>query len=151
MSLAYLKKLPNGFVPEITLNEPGIFDRVKVGEVIRVEFSKPRNANFHKKYFALLNIGFDAFEPQAQHKGVIVDKNFELFRKDVTIQAGFYDVTVNLNGELRLVAKSISFASMGENEFNDLYNKTVNVILQKVLTNYTREDLDEVVEQVLRF
>jgi hypothetical protein len=40
---------------------------------------------------------------------------------------------------------------MGDEEFNDLYNKSVNVILQKVLTNYTRADLDEVVEQVLRF
>ena len=151
MTLAYLKKLPYGFIPEITLNEPGVFDRVKSGEVIKVEFSKPRNTDFHRKYFALLNIGFDAFEPKTRHKGATVDKNFNLFRKDVIIQAGFYTVTVNLNGELRLIAESISFASMGEAKFNNLYNKSVNVILQKVLTNYTRADLDEVVEQVLRF
>jgi hypothetical protein len=151
MSLAYLKKLPNGFIPEMTLNQPGVFDRVKVGEVIKVEFSKPRNSAFHSKYFALLNIGYDAFEPNTLHKGVMVDKNFNLFRKDIIIQAGFYTVTVNLNGELRLIANSISFSNMGEEEFNDLYNKSVNVILQKVLTNYTRADLDEVVQQVLRF
>jgi hypothetical protein len=151
MTIAYLKKLPGGFIPEITLNEPDVFNRVKIGEVIKVEFSKPRNTDFHKKYFALLNIGYDAFEPRAEHKGVTVEKNFELFRKDVTIQAGFYTVTVNLNGELRLIAKSISFASMGEAEFTDLYEKTINVILQKVLTNYTRPDLDHVVEQVIRF
>jgi hypothetical protein len=151
MTQAYLKKLTNGFIPEMTLNPPGIFDRVKVGEVIKVEFSKPRNSAFHSKYFTLLNIGYDAFEPQAMHKGVIVEKNFELFRKDIIIQAGFYTVTVDLNGKLRLIADSISFASMGGDEFNELYNKSVNVILQKVLTNYTRLDLDEVVEQVLRF
>jgi hypothetical protein len=151
MTTAYLKKLLNGFAPDITLNEPDVFNRVKVGETIKIVFSKPRNKDFHRKYFALLNIGFDAFEPQARHKGVTVDKNFNLFRKDIIIQAGFYEVSVNLNGELRLIAMSISFENMDETKFNDLYNKSVNVILQKVLTNYTRADLDEVVDQVLRF
>lgn len=151
MTIAYLKKFPNGFAPDAASNEPGVFDKIKFGDVIRVEFKRPRNYERHKKYFALLNIGFDAFEPNQYHKGVQVDKNFERFRKDVIIQSGHYDVVVNLNGDLRLEAKSISFGNMSQEEFEDLYNKSVNVILQKVLTNYTKADLDHVVDQVIRF
>ena len=78
-------------------------------------------------------------------------KNKERFRKDIAILAGFFDSTVNLKGEVRLEAKSISFAQMDEIEFEALYNQTINVILQSVLTTYTRDDLDAVVEQLLRF
>lgn len=151
MTIAYLRKLPNGYIPEECANEPGVFDSIKNNEVIKIEFVRPRNYERHKKYFALINIGFDAFEPNTLHKGVQVDKSFERFRKDVIIQAGHYDVVVNINGELRLEAKSISFVKMTQPEFEDLYNKSVNVILQKVLTTYTREDLDQIVDKVIRF
>ncbi|NCP63170.1 MAG: DUF1367 family protein [Paraglaciecola sp.] len=151
MTLAYLRKLPGGYIPEDASNEPGVFDSIKNNEVIKIKFVRPRNYERHKKYFALLNIAFDAFEPNTMHKGVLVDKNFERFRKDVIVQAGHYDVVVNINGELRLEAKSIRFSKMSEEEFNDLYNKSVNVILQKVLTTYTKADLDHIVEQVIRF
>lgn len=151
MTVAYLKKLPNGFAVDEAANEPGAFSKIKLGDIIRIEYKRPRNQKMHSKYFALLNIAFDAFEPNTPHNGVMVEKNFKRFRKDIAIQAGHYDVVVNLDGELRLEAKSISFGNMEQEDFDDLYNKSVNVILQKVLTSYTRPDLDHVVEQVIRF
>jgi len=151
MTVAYLRKLPNGFIPEDAANEPGVFDSLKNNEIVKVKFVRPRDYEKHKKYFALLNIGFDAFEPNTKHKGVLVEKNFERFRNEIAILSGHYDVVVSLDGKLKLEAKSISFGKMSEQDFIDLYNKSVNVILQKVLTTYTREDLNEVVDKVIRF
>ena len=152
MAIAYLKRMAGGFAIDEVANKPQAFKGIKFGQVVKVDYTaNPRNMAYHRKYFALLNIGFDAFEPSATHKDVVVEKEFEAYREDVIIQAGFYTITADLNGRIRLRAKSISFSKMEPEDFDDLYNKSVNVILQKVLTNYTRADLDHVVEQVIRF
>lgn len=126
--------------------------KLKIGQIVRAEVTRPRNYRFHKKLFALLNFAFDTWEPTAkEYKGQPVQKNFEQFRRDVTILAGYYESSYNLKGEVRLTPKSISFASMDEDEFQALYSSVISVILSKILTKYTREDLDTVVENLLRF
>lgn len=127
--------------------------KMKLGELAHSDFKRVRNYRFHKKYFALVSFAFDQWEPQdgLTYQGQPVMKNKKRFRQDVAILAGFFESTVNLKGEVRLEARSISFAQMDEIEFEALYNATINVILSKVLTNYKRADLDEVVEKLLRF
>jgi hypothetical protein len=128
--------------------------RLGPGELVKVSLKIERNGKFHRKFFALLNVGYDAWEPGRTHKsykGMPVAKNFEQFREDVTIMAGFYEQTFDLHGRMVLKAKSISFASMGQDEFEKVYSAVADVLLQKVLTTYSRKDLDEVVEKVLRF
>jgi len=148
----YFRKIPGGsLVPddEETAEE---INRIKIGRVIHVDFKEPRNYKFHKKYFALLAIGFDVWEPPViEYKGLPSQKNFDRFRKDVTCSAGYYDVVTNLKGEVRLEAKSISFAKMSEEEFEKLYSATVNVLLQKVLKSYTKDDLERIVSQLISF
>ncbi|TDF41922.1 DUF1367 family protein [Alteromonadaceae bacterium M269] len=152
MSEAILKRIGEGFIVDPAANDAEMLASVHMGEVIKVKWSKPRNINFHRKFFALLGIGFDAFEPaEAEYRGMPVQKNRERFRKDVIIAAGYFDAVANIKGEVRAEAKSISFAKMDEDEFNKLYNACVNVLLQRVLKNYTRDDLDQVVEQLIRF
>eukprot|EP01034_Spumella_vulgaris_P033235 gene33235-41007_t len=147
-----LMKAANVLVPHDEMAADFI-QKMKVGALMHADFKKVRNYKFHKKYFALVSYAFDAWEPRGglTYQGQPVAKNKERFRKDIAILAGFFDSTVNLKGEVRLEAKSISFAQMDEIEFEALYNQTINVILQRVLTTYTRDDLDAVVEQLLRF
>ena len=130
-------------------------NNLEVGEIVDFEAIFPRNGKFHRKFFGLLNFAYDAWQPERvnkSYKGQPVSKNFERFRKDVVIQAGFYDQTFNLDGEMRLEAKSISFASMDDAQFEILYSAVADVILQKVLLNYAgREELDEVMNKVIGF
>lgn len=126
--------------------------KLKVGAGVRAKVSKARNTFFHRKFFALLNHAFEAWEPvQKAYKGIGIQKNFNQFRKDVTILAGFYEANIRLNGEIRMEAKSINFASMSQDEFEHLYSKTIDVILSRILTNYTRDDLENVINQILSF
>ncbi len=37
--------------------------RLKAGDVLRGDFKKARNPKFHRKFFALLDIGYDSWEP----------------------------------------------------------------------------------------
>lgn len=125
------------------------------GEVIEIEAKLPRNSKFHRKFFALLNLAFEAWEPdrvRQQYKGLPVQKNFERFRSDVTIAAGYFDQTFDLDGNMKLEAKSIKFASMDDADFEMLYSAVVDVVLGKILTTYKdRAELDDVVAQVMRF
>jgi len=94
---------------------------IKFNLVYSYEYKKPRNYEFHKKFFALIKMLFDNQEYY---------KNIEHLRKDLTVAAGYYELRHGLNGEV-LEAKSISFGSMDEIEFNKLYNAVINVIVER--------------------
>jgi hypothetical protein len=126
--------------------------KLKMGAGVTASVKKHNNPAFHRKMFALFTLAFESWEPAAQeYKGQIVQKNFDQFRKDLTILAGYYESTINLRGEVRLIAKSLNFSAMGQEEREAVYSAVINVILSKLLTNYTREDLDATVERVLMF
>ena len=126
-----------------------------VGNLIIGKFRRPRNYKFLQKFYVMLDVGYDAWEPPSEvefhGKTYNVEKNKERFRKDCIISAGYYETVVNFRGDVRAEAKSISYGSMGEDEFGVLYNKVQNVILQNVLKNYTKEDYDNVVTQMMNF
>lgn len=152
MTEALLRKVQGGALIPADDESAEALMRVKSGDLVRVKWAQPRNVKFMRKFFAMLNVGFEAWEPPAQeYRGLPVQKNFERFRKDVVIAAGFYDPVANLKGEVRAEARSISFANMTEDEFEKVYSAVANVLLQKVLRNYTRDDLDRVVEELMRF
>ncbi len=151
MTEIYLKKVFGVLGPNDD-DAKEYLEKLKSGEVIKATVTRPRNYDFHKKLFALLDVAYDAWEIEpVEYKGVPIEKNKTRFRKDITIMAGFYEMVVNVKGEVRAQAKSISFASMSEDEFSELYSKIIDVILKRVLKNYTRADLDRVVEEVMSF
>lgn len=124
--------------------------KVKLGTVLHGSFAKARNPAFHRRYFALLNTAFDLWEPgvvDCRHG--VPQKNFDRFRGDLAIMAGYYEIVIRVDGTTRIEPKSISFASMGQEEFEKLYSATVDVILQKILTRYSRDDVDAMVQRVL--
>lgn len=126
--------------------------KLKLGAGVRATIVRQNNLQFHRKFFALLNLGFEAWEPgELLYNGVTVAKQFDQFRRDIVILAGYYESAINFKGEVRLTAKSLSFASMPQEEREALYSAVINVLLTRVLTQYTREDLDNVVEQILSF
>jgi len=129
--------------------------KMEPGELVEVSMTFSRNPDFHRKFFALLNLGFEAWDPGRKHKtyrGEPVRKDFDRFREDVTILAGHYEQTFHLDGTMTLQAKSISFASMDDVEFERVYSSVADVLLEKVLTKYAgRADLDRVVGELLRF
>lgn len=142
----------NGMLVPTSESDMEAIAALKNGETYRIEIKRPRNAKFHRKYFALLDILFDLFEPTpVEYKGEPVLKNRERFRKDIAIACGHYDLVVNLKGEVRAEAKSISFANMDEIEFSQLYSRTIDYGLQKIAISQTREQLEAWVQSILDF
>ncbi|MFM0608714.1 DUF1367 family protein [Paraburkholderia sediminicola] len=146
-----LTKLPGGVLGPMDETQVELLNRLPADTLLRCKLTRVRNPRFHRKFFALVQVGFDAFEPIAEYKGFSIEKNLKAFREDVTIMAGYYIATMRPDGTARLRAKSISFASMDQTEFENLYNAVANVLLQKVLARYTRADLDAVVYRLVGF
>jgi hypothetical protein len=143
----YLRKVGNTYIVD-----SGDDTDIKNGEIVSAEIKRPRNYRFLKKYFTLINYAFGVWEPEClDYNGQPVGKSFDRFRDDITILAGYYTLSENIKGEPKAEAKSISFGKMQEDEFSCLYSKTIDVILKHVLRNYTREDVDSVVDNIIGF
>lgn len=136
--------------------------KFKPGVAVALECRIPRNAGFHRKYFALLNMAYDHWSDALGSGGTIEYKgehalpDRERFRKDCIILAGFYRPVVNIKGELRIEPESIRWSCMTEERFTALYNATINVLLRrvfngKVASKWTEAQLREVAEQILEF
>ena len=152
MSQCYLQKTVDALRP-MTAADADALSKIKTGEVVLVEFRKPRNIDFHRKYFSLLNFAFEHWEPEEmKFKGREVGKNLDVFRGWVTAQAGYYDLAITPDGKVKASPMSISFAKMDESEFESLYSKTIDVILKCVLKNYKdRDELEQVLETVIGY
>jgi uncharacterized protein DUF1367 len=154
VTAVYLRRWQHGFIPD-TAEDWETCKRFKLGEVVKAEVVHPRNLKFHRKFFALIQVGFDLWEEvgvRAQYKGEEVRPNIERFRKDVTILAGHAKPVVNLRGEVRMEADSIAFGKMDEETFEKLFSATIDVILRKVLRGKVPEArLREMVDAVLEF
>jgi len=131
----------------------------KFGSTILVEPREMRNGAFFRKWWALVKLGYDYWSESAQtieFKGQPVLPDFDRFRKDVTISAGFYYPVVNLKGEVRIEPESLKWASMTEERFEKLYSATIQVLLQRVFNGtickrWSEEDLRSVADQILSF
>lgn len=161
MTELFLLKTPHGLVPSAD-SDAAIMDKWRTGDLIKCEVSRPRNPQFLRKFFVLLNYAFDSWEPSYNldtlpsgmriSKDSAPEKHFDRFRKDITIACGHYELVVNIKGDVRAEAKSISFASMDEDQFSELYESAITYLIKHaILTNQDRDEVDAVVEQLLSF
>ena len=132
-------------------------DGCKLGQVIACKPSKVRNYQFHKKYFALLKVAFELWEPPYQKSELLEGRfgkpepNYDRFRKELLIMAGFAEPVINLRGEYKLEAKSISFSKMKAEEFEDVYNRTIDAALKILPDRINKKDIDNAVNKILNF
>jgi len=118
--------------------------KLPMRKTLKAKITLPRNYKFHKKFCAMIRIGYDAFDPvPIFHKGVQIKKNFDRFRKDILIMSGYGIPIVNALGQARWDAPSISFGNMSQEKFEEVYNACCQTLIDKVLTMYTRDDLEK--------
>ena len=104
--------------------------QIPEGDPLTFDFKKLRNPDFHRKGFALFNLGFqNTREP-------ILSLND--YRKFVLKEAGIVDIIPTTKGDLVLL-KSIAFDKMDEIEFKQTYDSALNFIIKDI--GATEEDI----------
>ena len=154
-SLHLLRTASGAFVPA-TEEDADLAKRFKVGSISRVELKLMRNGDFHRKWWALAQLAFDAWTETLPADCEALP-NLEAFRKRLIMWAGFGEMLLVPDGRggylVDEVAKSISFGSMDQATFERLYRKTIDVVLLKILPNrgLTERALREWVDKVMTF
>lgn len=133
--IALIRTLSGSFKPAYD-SDVELSKKIKINQVYEYEFKQPRNYMFLKKFFALVNL---VYQNQEQYN------NIEHLRRDLIIESGNYDLRHDLNGVEIREAKSISFANMGQNEFDKLYSDVIDVIVKHF--HFDKEEIIQNVEQ----
>ena len=130
-------KTPNGIIKPAYDSDHEYFKKMPVNEVFEIEYKKQRNVKFHRKFFALLKL---AYENQSDYRLM------EDLRRDLLITSGNYTEVVNkITGEVFKVADSISFSSMDNVKFNEVYESVKEVIVKWL--GITNENINDEIEQ----
>ena len=95
-----------------------------------IEIKKSRNPAFHRKVFAFFNFCFEYWKGDNEFQSE--SKQFDVFRENLMCFAGFYESFYNIKGEVRVEAKSISFSSMEQEEFEECYLSLINAAIKHV-------------------
>ena len=110
--------------------------KLRLGEDYECEIKYPRNIGYHKRFFALLNLGW---------QNTKLDLPFEIYRKYIIMKAGFVKIYHTPKGAL-FEAESISFASMSQDRFEEVYSRCLDKIIEDI--GITKE---EVKKQLINF
>lgn len=146
-----LVKTHSGFVPADPDTER-YAGKVSLGEILTGEFRKVRNPKFHRKMFALFNLAFEYWQPgEISSKYGVPEKNFDRFRKDLTILAGFYEVHHRIDGALKIEAKSLAVGSMDDNEFSMCYRAILDVVHNRILPTLPPEEIEQLADKLMCF
>ena len=109
--------------------------RFKNGGVYEIEIKEPRNGDFHRKVFVFLQF---CFEHWVSDHDEIQDesKQFEVFRENLTVLAGYYDTFYTITGDVRIEAKSISYAGMEQEDFERYYQALIKTALKHIFKTF---------------
>lgn len=93
------------------------------------DFSKMRNYEFHKKYFAMLKVVYESIdEAEKTRRGIT---NPEMMLVAVKCEVGHCDyIYVESYDSMCIIPKSISFAAMDEIEFQKFYDDSLDACLK---------------------
>ena len=129
-------KQPGGALLPAFDTEAQKLERFKTGAVYPIEIKTSRHPEFHGKVFSFLQFCFDhwsADKTDARFKTSAAQ--FDTFRKNLTVLAGYKDVTFTIDGRLRVDAKSLAFNNMSQAEFEECYSALINAALVHVFGN----------------
>ena len=110
--------------------------KLKPDTTYQIEIKQPRNVQFHRKFFSLLSLCYDNQE---------TFNNIEEMRSWLIMKAGYYKRVATPTGEM-FQPESISFSSMDDIKFNEVYSRVLDVVC-----NWLDTDQETIAEQLVNY
>lgn len=95
---------------------------LRFGSMYKADFKKARNPQHNGKAFVLIKLIFDNQEKY---------ENIEDLRTELKLQCGSYYHHVRSDGKVIYIPKSWSFADMDQTEFEELYDRLIDVAVEQ--------------------
>ena len=196
MAQLHLIKQSQGIlIPATQETSEFLQSKCRLGAVLEADYKLVRNPAFHRRYFALLNLGFDYWEPtggaissnerklvygyasflaayggnesalldaaeqyldrvaEKRAGSISICKSFDAYRAWVIVEAGHYDAIQLPDGTLKKHPRSISFSSMDDTEFHELYKASLDVLWRWILSRSfnSQIEVENAANQLLSF
>lgn len=142
MAKYQMVKLPGGILSPASEVEAESLKALKNNELYEIEIKRSRNPAFHRKVFAFFNFCFQHWSAErTEIRFQDEAAQFDTFRKNLTVLAGYRAVTYKINGDFRVEAASLSFGSMEQSEFEQCYQALINAALKHVFRDTKDENI----------
>lgn len=196
MAQLHLIKQSQGIlIPATQETSEFLQSKCRLGAVLEADYKLVRNPAFHRRYFALLNLGFDYWEPtggaissnerklvygyasflaayggnesalldaaaqyldrvaEKRAGSISICKSFDAYRTWVIVEAGHFDAIQLPDGTLKKHPRSISFSSMDDTEFHELYKASLDVLWRWILSRSfnSQMEVENAANQLLSF
>jgi len=129
-------KLPGGVLIPANDMEEEKLKKFKNHEMFQIAIKNERNWKFHKKVIMFFLFCFEYWVSNNKYTDESTD--FDEFRYELTILAGFKKVIWKIDGSFECKAKSISYAKMQQEEFESLYSALIQAAMDTLF-----KDCDE--------
>lgn len=141
MKLEFIKQAGGILVPANDMVSEKL-SKFKTGELYEVEIKRTRNPDFHRKVFAFFGFCFEHWcGDSADFENMDMPAQFDVFRKQLTCLAGYYETFHKIGGGIRVEPKSLSFGSMEQAEFEACYSALINAAIKHVFANTQDEQV----------
>ena len=100
--------------------------KIGIGEVVKCKSVDQRNIKFHRQYFAMVRFAFH----HLPERFTFTDE--EDLREALLIAIGWKSIRHDFHGNTKEVAKSISFEKVGQQRFEKIYSKTLDLVARLV-------------------
>jgi hypothetical protein len=120
-----------------------VITAMKHGEQVVATIRRARNPKHHAKFMALVGAVFENQDRYATFRQVL---------NAIKIGAGYYDKQPVVIGQFTVevyLPKSISFASMPQDDFEQFYNKAVVYIVTHMVPGLDSADLERRVSEII--
>jgi len=143
MSEFFLQKTKTGWLPP---HETDIAESRKLdfGTQVKVNYKKSRNPGNHRRYFAMLQL---VLENAIRPDGSDMFKNIDETRFYMMIKTGNVE-HLFIDSVYIIKPKSIAFDEMPEDEFRELFSKSIDVALKDCIPGTDRGEFEQ---QILAF
>lgn len=131
-----MMKMPGGTLVPAFDTEAERLQRFRNNLIYPVQIVQSRNPDFHGKVFAFLQFCFNYWSgEQTDMRFKANAAQFDTFRRNLMVLAGYKDITFTMDGRLRVEAKSLAYSAMEQAEFEECYSALINAALVHVFGN----------------
>ena len=113
----YAIRTPQGLVPEMAI-DAAEFEKYPLGARVRVKITNPRSRPHHRKYWAIL---------AGWVKATDAAYSADTLHTAIKLKLGYTD-QIKMAGVVKEVPKSIDFNSMDQAEFNEFYERAMELL-----------------------
>ena len=105
--------------------------KLRIGQDYECDIKNPRNYEYHKRFFALINLG---------HHNTSLELPMDVYRKIVIMRAGYF-TTYETDKGIHYEADSISFSNKTQDEFQEIYSRVLDEIIKDI--GVTSEEIEK--------